>query len=123
MRNPVAGVLDELGEDHRTWLLVAANNYLGQQRADRAVVLLELLDLLDPQDSQCQKLLAYAYWLQGDGQRFARAAERVLRQPLSDAERAAVEFMSGSLAGNGSGVAPPAGSPRTRPADEPWRSA
>ena len=123
MRNPVAGVLDELGEDHRTWLLVAANNYLGQQQADRAVVLLELLDLLDPEDSQCQKLLAYAHWLQGDTQRFAGAAGRLLRQRLSDAERAAVEFMSGSLAGSGSGDAPPAGSPRTRPAAEPRRPA
>ena len=101
-------MLDELGEDHRTWLLVAANNYLGQQRPDRAIVLLELLDLLDPDEVQCQKLLAYSHWLQGDGQRFAAAAERMLRQPVSDAERAAMQFMSQYLGDNGSAETPPA---------------
>lgn len=94
-------MLDELGADHKTWLLVAANNYLGQHRADRAIVLLELLDLLDPEDAQCQKLLAYAHWLQGDGQRFAGAVERVLRQPLSEAERAAIQFMVRQFGGAG----------------------
>ena len=104
-----AGVLDELGDDHRTWLLVAANNYLGQQRADRAIVLLELLELLDPEDAQCQKLLAYAHWLQGDGQRFAGAAGRVLRQRPSDTERAALDIMTRYLPDNGAAIVPAGG--------------
>ena len=107
-------MLDELEEDHRTWLLVASNNYLGQQRVDRAIVLLELLELLDPEDTQCLKLLAYAYWLEGDAQRFADVADRVLGQPISDAERAALRFMSLNLKGDSSVVAPSA---------EPARSA
>ena len=103
-------MLDQLGEDHRAWLLVAANNYLGQQRPDRAIVLLELLALLDPEDGQCQKLLAHAHWLQGDGPGFAEAAERLVRQPLAEAERAAVEFMSRSI-GNGRSAAGPCAEP------------
>ena len=120
---PVASVLDELGEDHRTWLLVAANNYLGQQRTARAIVLLELLELLDPEDAQCQKLLAYAHWLQGNGQQFAGAAERVLRQRPSDSERAALQFMTRYLSDNGA-AAVYAGGPRgVRPAAEQARPA
>ena len=110
---PAPDLLDELGEDHKSWLLVAANNFLVQQRADHAVVLLELLELLDPEDAQCQKLLAYAHWLQGDGERLAGAAERLLRQPLSDAEREAVDFMRGHPGGSGPAMiqrAEPAGS-------------
>ncbi len=113
-----AGVLDELGDDHRTWLLVAANNYLGQQRADRAVVLLELLELLDPDDAQCQKMLAYAHWLLDDRQCFARAVERALRAPLADAERAAIRFMSRTLDDNRSAAARRSGAPGARPAVE-----
>ena len=99
-------MLDELGADHRAWLLVAANNYLGQRRADCAIILLELLDLLDPEDAQCQKLLAYAHWLQGDGQRFAGAVERVLRQPLAEAERDAMQFMKRQVGGAGAASIP-----------------
>ena len=123
MRNPVASVLDELGEDHRTWLLVAANNYLGQQRADRAIVLLELLELLNPEDAQCQKLLAYAHWLKGDGQRFAGAAERVLRQRPSDTERAALDFMIRYLSDNGAAIVLAGGPEGVRRAAERARSA
>lgn len=76
-----------------SWLLVAANNFLRQQRADRATILLDFLGLLDPDNLQCRKMLAYAHWLQGDRQRCAAVVETLLRQSLSDGDRAAMELM------------------------------
>ena len=86
-------VLEELGEDHVSWLLVAAHNYLRQKRADRATILLDFLGLLDPHNLQCRKMLAYAHWLQGDRQRCAALIENLLRQPLSDGDLTAMELM------------------------------
>ena len=86
-------VLEELGEDHVAWLLVAANNYLRQRRPDRATVLLDFLGLLDPHNLQRRKMLAYAHWLQGDWPRCAAVIESLLKQPLSDEDRAAMELM------------------------------
>ena len=76
-----------------SWLLVAANNFLRQQRADRATILLDFLGLLDPDNLQCRKMLAYAHWLQGDRQRCAAVVENLLQQTLSDGDRAAMELM------------------------------
>ena len=90
-------MLEELGEDHVSWLLVAANNFLRQQRADRATILLDFLGLLDPHNLQGRKMLAYAHWLQGDRRRCAAVVESVLRQPLSDGDRAAMELMKRRL--------------------------
>ena len=81
------------------WLLVAADNYLRQQRADRAIILLDFLDLLDPHNLQCQKMLAYAHWLRGDWRRCAAIVESLLRQPLSDEDQAATELMKRHLVG------------------------
>ena len=86
-------MLEELGEDHVSWLLVAANNFLCQQRADRATILLDFLGLLDPDNLQRRKMLAHAYWLQGDWRKCAAVIESLLKQPLSDEDRAAVELM------------------------------
>lgn len=107
----VAGaVLDGLGEDHLSWLLVAAHNDLRQRRAERATALLELLDALDPDNLQCHKMLVYAYLLQGDLPRCAALADALLDRPLDAADRAAVELMRRRLEGNG-GAAPAAGEP------------
>lgn len=76
-----------------SWLLVAANNFLRQQRVERAAILLDFLGLLDPHNLQCRKMLAYAHWLQGDRRRSAAVVESLLRQPLSDGDRAAMELM------------------------------
>ena len=76
-----------------SWLLVAANNFLRQQRADRATVLLDFLELLDPHNVQCRKMLAYAHWLQGDRRRCAAVIESLLQRSLSDRDRAAMELM------------------------------
>ena len=76
-----------------SWLLVAANNYLRQHRADRATILLEFLGLLDPHNLQGRKMLAYAHWLQGDRRRCAAVVENLLQQTLSDGDRAAMELM------------------------------
>ena len=75
------------------WLLVAANTYLCQRRPDRATVLLDFLGLLDPHNLQGRKMLAYAHWLQGDWSRCAALVESLLRQRLSDEDRAAMELM------------------------------
>ena len=64
-----------------SWLLVAANNFLCQQRADRATVLLDFVGLLDPHNLQCRKMLAYAHWLQGD----SAAVCRGRREPVAAA--------------------------------------
>ena len=82
-----------------SWLLVAAHNYLRQQRADRATILLDFLGLLDPHNLQCRKMLAYAHWLQGDWPRCAAVIESLLKQPLSDEDRAAMELMKLRLGG------------------------
>ena len=79
------------------WLLVAANNYLRQQRPDRATVLLEFLGLLDPDNLQGRKMLAYACWLKGDWPRCAALVESLSGQPLRDEDRAAMEFMKRRL--------------------------
>jgi len=97
-------VIEELGEDHVSWLLVAANNYLRQHRADRATILLEFLGLLDPHNLQGRKMLAYAHWLQGDRQRCVAVIESLLRQPLSDGDRAAMELMKLRLGDTVSGA-------------------
>ena len=76
-----------------SWLLVAANNFLRQQRADRATILLDFLGLLDPDNLQCRKMLAYAHWLQGDRRRCAAVVESLLQQSLSDGDRAAMELV------------------------------
>ena len=75
------------------WLLVAANNFLGQQRPERAAILLEFLGLLAPNDLQGRKMLAYAHWLQGDWSRCAAVIESVLGQPLGDEDRGAMELL------------------------------
>ena len=95
-------MFDELGDDHRSWLLVAAHNYLGQRQADRAITLLRLLELLVPHDPQCRKLLAYAYWIKQDRARCAAAVEKVLEQALEESERAAMEMMGRRLGRPGS---------------------
>ena len=82
-----------------SWLLVAANNYLRQQQPDRAAILLEFLGLLDPHNLQSQKMLAYAHWQQGDAQRCAAIVARLLRQPLSEEDRAAMEIMKQRIVG------------------------
>ena len=87
-------MLEELGEDHVAWLLVAANNYLRQQRADRASVLLDFLGLVDPDNLQGRKMLAYAHWLRGDRPRCAAVVESLLEQPLSDEDRVAMELLN-----------------------------
>ncbi|MCY4563975.1 MAG: hypothetical protein OXE40_05760 [Gammaproteobacteria bacterium] len=97
-------MLDELGEDHKSWLLVAAHNYLGQRQAEKAIVLLELLELLEPHDPQCRKMLAYSYLLQGDRRRCATLVEEILAEPLGEADRAAMEMMSRRLGSDGAGA-------------------
>ena len=107
-------MLEELGEDHVSWLLVAAHNYLRQKRVDRATILLDFLGLLDPHNLQCRKMLAYAHWLQGDRLRCAAVIESLLRRSLSDGDRAAMELMKLRL---GDTV------PDTRAANRPARRA
>ena len=80
-----------------SWLLVAANNYLRQRRTDRATILLDFLGLLDPHNLQRQKMLAYAHWQQGDWPKCAAVVESLLKQPLNDEDRAAVELMKQRL--------------------------
>lgn len=90
-------VFQELGADHVSWLLAAANNYLRQRRADRAVILLELLGLLDPENAQGQVMLAYAHLLRDDLPRCREALHRVSRLPLTPRNRSAMELMSSRL--------------------------
>ena len=87
------GAFDALGEDHASWLLVAAHNELRQRRAERAAALLDLLSVIEPGNVQCRKMLAYACWLEGDGDRAAALANGVLREPLAAADRAAMELL------------------------------
>ncbi|MDE0659726.1 MAG: hypothetical protein F4029_00425 [Gammaproteobacteria bacterium] len=88
-----AGTLDALGEDHASWLLVAAHNELLQRRGERAAALLDLLRMIEPGNVQCRKMLAYACWLDGDQDRAAALANDVLLEPLAAADRAAMEML------------------------------
>ena len=101
-----AGTLDGLGEDHADWLLVAAHNDLRQHRADRATALLELLGVLDADNLQGQKMLAYAYWLQEDVPRCAALLDRILDRPLDDPDRAAMAILKRRLGRDGASPAP-----------------
>ena len=95
-----------------SWLLVAANNFLRHRRADRAIVLLELLGLLDPNHLQGRMMLAYAHWLLDDRPRCAALLESVLQQPLSDGDRAAMDLMRrrlGATAADPHASSPPPG--------------
>lgn len=89
--------LERLGEDHADWLLVAAHNDLRQHRADRATALLELLGVVDADNLQGQKMLAYAYWLQEDVARCAALLDRLLDRPLAAADRAAMAILKRRL--------------------------
>ena len=93
-------MLDGLDEDHRSWLLVAAHNFIHQQRPERAIVLLELLDAVDPENAQCQKMLAYAFWLADEPQRCAAVLERIGRLPLSANDQAAMAQLARRLDGD-----------------------
>ena len=94
--------LDRLGEDHADWLLVAAHNDLRQHRADRATALLELLGVVDADNLQGQKMLAYAYWLQEDVPRCAALLDRILDRSLGAADRAAMAILNRRLGRDGS---------------------
>ena len=93
-------MLNGLGMDHVAWLLVAANNFLRQQRADRAVVLLELLSLLDPQNAAGQRMLAYAYLLQDNRPRCRETLERIAKERLPSKDLDVFEAMSARLGGD-----------------------
>ncbi len=80
----------ELTEDHASWLLVSAHNYLQQNLPDRAVTLLELLHAFDPGNFQCMKMLAYGYFLQGEAEKSATLIDEVQRLPLTEEERSGV---------------------------------
>lgn len=45
------------------WLLSAAHSYLGQNMTSQAIILLELLNALQPENQQALRMLAYAYLL------------------------------------------------------------
>ena len=87
------GMPGNLGEDHFRWLLAAAYNELCQRRADRARILLELLRILDPDNLQCMKMLAYAYWCEGDLSLSTSLIDGLLGGPLSEEDRTAIETM------------------------------
>ena len=89
--------LGSLGEDHVSWLLVAANNFLRQGRSDRGTTLLELAGLLAPESLQARKMLAWACWLEGDLERCVTIVEHLLAQDLSGDERAAMEVLQRRL--------------------------
>lgn len=90
-------VFQDLGEDHVSWLLAAANTFLDQRKTDRAIVLLELLGLVDPYNVQGQKLLAYALLIQDEKGRCRTALGRLARCQLSQRDRAAVDALTARL--------------------------
>lgn len=45
------------------WLLSTAYSYLAQNMASQAIIILELLDALQPNNQQALRMLAYAYLL------------------------------------------------------------
>lgn len=95
-----AGVLEGLGDDHVAWLMVAAHNELCQRRPDRAATLLELLDVVHPDNLQCRMLLAYAYWLGGDATRAGAVLDRIPRQETAAAQGAAIELLRAAAGGD-----------------------
>lgn len=92
-----ASVFPELGADHACWLVAVANNYLGQRRVNQAVVLLELLSLVDPANAQGQLLLAYAYLIGQDQPRLRATLRRLARLRLTARDRSALEALRARL--------------------------
>ena len=90
-------MFQDLGEDHVSWLLAAANTFLDQRKTDRAIVLLELLGLVDPYNVQAQKLLAYALLIQDEKSRCRSALGRLARCQLTKSDRAAVDALTARL--------------------------
>ena len=90
-------MFQDLGEDHVAWLLAAANTFLDQRKADRAIVLLELLGLVDPYNVQGQKLLAYALLIQEEKGRCRTALGRLAGCQLTKSDRAAVDALTARL--------------------------
>ena len=76
----------ELTEDHISWLLVTAYNYLQQNLPARAMILLEFLRTFDSQNYQCLKMLAYAYFLQGESKKGSGLIKEVQQLPLTKEE-------------------------------------
>lgn len=97
-------MLEQLEGDHRDWLLIAAYNLLMQRKADRALTLLELLNLIDPDCRQCRTMLAYANLLLDDRQGCADAVSplELERAELPPRGKAAIDALT-RLAGAGQG--------------------
>ena len=100
-------MLEDIGADHVSWLLAAANTFLDQQKSNRAIVLLELLGLVDPDNVQGQTMLAYAFLRQRDRRRCRAILGRLNRRELSEQERAVVQMLSVRLENNAQGSQPP----------------
>ena len=100
-------MFQNLGVDHVSWLLAAANTFMQQQKTDRAIVLLEFLGLLDPNNVQGQKMLAHAFLLANDPQGCRATLSRLARFQLNERDRNAVEMLSVRLDGNPHSGQPP----------------
>ena len=90
-------LFQDLGDEHVSWLLAAANTFLDQRKADRAIVLLELLDLVDPCNVQGQKMLAYALLIQDEKERCRTTLGRLARCRLTKRDRNAVGVLTARL--------------------------
>lgn len=99
-------MFEDFGVDHASWLLAAAGTFLDQQKTDRAIVLLELLGLVDPHNVQGETMLAYALLRQDDQRRARAALARLHRRQLSGRERAAVELLNARLKNSVQGGGP-----------------
>lgn len=103
MSEEVATNTPALNQDQVSWLLVAAYTYLQQNKPDESVTLLRFLRLLDRNNQQCLKMLAYAYLRQGSLRESLELIEEILQTPLSDEERTAMYLMR-LRASRGNGV-------------------
>lgn len=85
--------------DHIEWLLISAYNFLVQDMPERSITLLELVQLVDPDNVHCLKMLACANVQTGRADEAGPLIEAVMGQPISEGERTAMHLLELAVAG------------------------
>ena len=93
------GAKVQLSAAQMDWLLVSAHTLIEQHRQDEALTVLEFLQLFEPNNENCLKLLARAYCEAGRRKEAQACLQQVQALPLTEAELTAFDLLRSRIAG------------------------